>query len=68
MPRATFHNETHVVICHGCQSEQVEPAGPVRCIKWRDKAEAQCRTCKKRWLSENKVLLSRARERFGEAA
>ena len=68
MARTNFHNERQRVICPGCQSEQVEPIGPVRCIKWRDKAEAQCRQCKRKWLSENKVLLSLARERFGEAA
>jgi len=68
MPRETLHNETRVVICPRCKGERVEPTGPVQCIKWRDKAPAKCLDCKRLWCSENKVLLSLARQRFGEAA
>lgn len=68
MPRETLHNETQKVICPRCKGERVEPTGPVQCIKWLDYSPARCRDCKRQWLSQNKVLLSRARQRFGEAA
>jgi len=69
MPRTDARrNERVRIICPGCKGEAVVPLGPVRTIKWVDQARAQCRTCGRAWMSQNRVLINRARERFGEAA
>lgn len=68
MPRTDARRNKRVkVICPGCKGETVEATGPVQCIKWIDQASARCPLCGRTWMSQNRVLVERARGQFGEA-